>query len=310
MTASSLLQTQKKYYPRNLEKLAKIVKGKLTEEDKAILQRIMVIDWEVSHLDLAKPDDRIFAAHALSLGVPVFHGFGNFYALTCHPHIEVIRSVNAAKGRPLDQTASATTTKHFFDGLFNWDKLPSGFTKKQIRTMIDRFYDMGPFGFRGPAAENTLKHMTKEIDGKITLQVIAPGYHCLSNALLEVGLKKAGLTYFAATSPNISSNVTGVEEAAHYKIAGIKKDFGKIAPGFVMLGHTDETKIIEQYPNHDLMSTSIISFDTTIGDSPKVIIERHGSMSMEKMTGILQSLQIDYVIGEKAKKRLLHRTYS
>lgn len=297
-------------YPRDLLSLADIIKKKLTKEETEILNTVSNVDWEHEHLNLANSKDRFFAATALSLGVPVFHGFGNFYALTFHPHLEVMRSVNAAKGRPLDQIASVTTTKNYLAELFDWDQLPQGFTKKKILSLMDAFYTLGPFGFRGPAAKQVFSHLTKEIEGRKTIQVIAPGYHCLSNELLEEALALTHIPYFAATSPNISRNITGAEEPAHYKIAGIKKDFGNVAPGFVMVGHADEEEVIKNYPHHDVMSTSIISFDTPFGDQPKVIIERHGSLPMEEITALLDSFGIAWTIGLHAEKRLLKRVYS
>lgn len=296
-------------YPRDLATLAHFVKHTLTQEETDALEVIAKTNWEHDHLDLSNPQDRSFTAIALSLGVPVFHGFGNFYALTFHPHREVIRSVNAAKGRPIDQTASITTTKQYLPELFDWDLLPDGFTKLQMLQMMDAFYELGPFGFRGPAGKTVLPHVTKDIEGRRTIQVIAPGYYCLSNELLEEALARAHIPYFAATSPNISKNVTGSEEPAHYHIAGIKKDFGNVAPGFVMLGHADEEALLQKYPDHDLMSTSIISFDTPFADKQKVIIERHGSLPMARITAILDSFGIAWVIGEQAQKRLLKRVY-
>lgn len=299
-------------YPLSLIQLATVIKGSLTQEDELFIQKIKYIDWNKHHLNLSRSEDRHFAAHALALGIPVFHGFGNFYALTFYPHEEVIRSVNAAKGRPIDQLASITTTKEYLEKLFDFQKLPSGFTHKQIIAMIHAFFELGPFGFRGPAANSIERYLTKEIDGKKTIQVIAPGYHCLSNELLKEALHQAGLSYLAATSPNISRNVTGVEEPAHFRLKAIKKDFGGKEPGFVMVGHQSESKVKKMHPIHDPMSTSIISFDREYplqDGKPVVTIERHGSLALPRIVEILNKLGIGYVLGSSATQRLLMRKY-
>jgi len=308
---ASLLLTSK--YPLSLINLAARVRGSVTAADKDFIRDIEKITWSEKHLNLARLEDRRFAAHALSLGVPVFHGFGNFYALTFHPNIEVIRSVNVAKGRPLEQVASIMTTKEHLGELFDWQKLPQGFTREKILKMMDAFFEIGPFGFRGPAAKTVDSHLTKEIAGKRTIQVIAPGYHCPSNELLKEALHEAKIIYFAATSPNISRNITGAEEPAHYKLSGIKKDFKQKEPGFVMVSHQSEKMAAKMYPLHELMSTSIISFDRDYPlqeGLPVVTIERHGSLEMIKIIEILNSLNIGYVIGPNASKRLLKRKYS
>lgn len=299
-------------YPLTLNELATIVHGSLTKEDENFIEKIEKINWNKHHLNLSHQADIKFAAHALSLGIPVFHGFGNFYALTFYPHPEVIRSVNAAKGRPIDQVASITTTKEHLAELFNWGKLPPGFTRSQIITMMHAFFEMGPFGFRGPAAVSVDNHLTKEIDGKRTIQVIAPGYHCPSNQLLTEALKETGIRYFAATSPNISSHITGAEEPAHFRMKGIKRDFGNKKPGFIMVAHQSEREAHKRHPTHDRMSTSIISFDREYplqDGKPVVTIERHGSLGMPQITGVLDRLGIAYKLGSNAGQRLSMRKY-
>lgn len=299
-------------YPLKLSQLATTVRGNLTKEDELFVQQVKQINWNKHHLKLSRSEDIRFAAHALALGFPVFHGFGNFYALTFYPHKEVIRSVNAAKGRPLDQLASVTTIKKYLEELFDWDKLPQGFTCEQIMTMMHAFFEIGPFGFRGPAAKNIPEYLTKEINGQRTIQVIAPGYHCPSNELLTLALEEAGLSYFAATSPNISRNVTGVEEPAHFRIKGIKKDFGSKEPGFVMVAHKSESHAKKMHPIHDQMSTSIISFDGSASSrngKPTVTIERHGSLPLAKITAILDKLHIGHTLSVHASQRLALRKY-
>jgi hypothetical protein len=200
-------------YPLKPLVLAERVKGTLSEEEKRGVDEGGRINWRRTHLHLANPDDVAFAAEAIADGKAVVHAFGNFNALSFHPDIEVMKSVNAAKGRPLDQVASVTTTKTHISGLFDWDSLPEGFTREQVMRMINRFYDKGPFGFRGPAAEYIPSHLTTVVAGVRTVQVIAPGYHCTSNEFLEAALERCGKRYLGITSANVSSHETGKEES-------------------------------------------------------------------------------------------------
>ena len=73
----------------------------------------------------------------------------NCSALSFHPDIEAMKSVNAAKGRPLDQVASVATTRTHISGLFDWDSLPEGLTRGQVMRMIDRFLTKDHLVFGG-----------------------------------------------------------------------------------------------------------------------------------------------------------------
>jgi hypothetical protein len=198
-------------YPLKPLVLAERVRGMLSEEDKRRVDENGRKNWRRTHLHLANPDDVAFAAEATADGIGVVHACGNFNALSFHPDIEVMKSVNAAKGRPLGQVASVTTTKTHISGLFDLDSLPEGFTREQVMRMINRFYDKGPFGFRGPAAEYIPSHLTTVVAGVRTVQVIAPGYHCTSNEFLEAALERCGKRYLGITSANVSSHETGKE---------------------------------------------------------------------------------------------------
>jgi hypothetical protein len=180
-------------YPLKPLILAERVRGTLSEEDKRRIDENGKINWSRTHLHLANPSDVAFAAEAIADGKGIVHAFANFNAVSFHPDVEVMKSVNAAKGRPLDQVASVTTTRTHISGLFDWDNLPEGFAQEQVMRMINRFYDKGPFGFRGPSAERIPSHLTTVVDGVRTVQVIAPGYHCTSNEFLEAALTDLSL---------------------------------------------------------------------------------------------------------------------
>ena len=109
-------------------------------------------DWTQTTLDLADPADRELAAHATALGAALFYSFGNFCAIAAHPDRRSVVRVNLVKGRPENQVGSVTTTRDRFDALFDWSLLPDGLSREQVLALIDDFYELGPMGFRGPAA--------------------------------------------------------------------------------------------------------------------------------------------------------------
>jgi hypothetical protein len=298
-------------YPLKPLVLAERVKGTLSEEEKRGVDEGGRINWRRTHLHLANPDDVAFAAEAIADGKAVVHAFGNFNALSFHPDNEVMKSVNAAKGRPLDQVASVATTKTHISGLFDWDSLPEGFTREQVMRMINRFYDKGPFGFRGPAAEYIPSHLTTVVAGVRTVQVIAPGYHCTSNEFLEAALERCGKRYLGITSANVSSHETGKEEPAHFKIKGAKKELG--SRGFVMLAHGhgrsfDEWKARRKHRDYSPTSVSILGFyKQGVNGGPTVTIDRHGSLPGTRIFDELGELGVS-TVGSRPD-RIGQRTY-
>jgi hypothetical protein len=57
---------------------------------------------------------------------------------------------------------------------------------------MDDFYELGSMGVRGPAAHDIPGQLTSLDDELRTCQVIAPGYRCPSNALLDEVLALSG----------------------------------------------------------------------------------------------------------------------
>lgn len=313
-------------YPRKLDDLAKIINPELSFEDRRVLKQVADTDWTITHLDLST--DKDFAAHALALGAPVFHPFGNFMALTFHPDLESMRTVNVAKGREPEQVASLITTREHFAEVFDFSKLPEGLTEEKVMELMDSFYDhsksgvAGPFGFRGPAADHIPDHLTS-VDKKTgvrTVQIIAPGYSCESNELVRKALDKANegkekedhLAYFAVTSANISSHLTGRDEPAHYRIDGIQQDFGDREPGFVIVGHKRPRKIRKHYPHHEPNSTSIVDISRThVSENGQVSIflARHGSLADERISEVVSQKGLALIIDESARPSLPVREY-
>jgi hypothetical protein len=161
-------------------------------------------------------------------------------------------------------------------------------------------------GFRGPAVASVPDHLTS-LDGSIrTTQVIAPGYRCPSNGLLDDVLARCGDDFLFITSANVSSGLTGRVEPAHYDLAGMQEDFGD-REGIVLIGHRDEAAVRASYPLHLPMSTSILAFHKLASDAdggPALVLERHGSLGIDDAREIVERHGFALSIGEGAVERL------
>jgi tRNA A37 threonylcarbamoyladenosine synthetase subunit TsaC/SUA5/YrdC len=142
-------------------------------------------------LVLTDPADVQHAVDALANGGVVGHGFANGYAMTTRPDAEIVRRVNRMKGRPADQVGSITVPPEHIPELYDWTQLPPGLTRRSVLRVMDAFYDSGPFGFRGPAADHIPPHLTYLKGYVVTAQVMAPGYNCPSNDFLARALAVA-----------------------------------------------------------------------------------------------------------------------
>lgn len=289
----------------SVEEVALAVYGELTEDDRSTLRTIERIDWATTILDLADAADRAFAAHAVALGATLFYSFGNFCAVGAHPHHDSVRRVNIQKGRPVNQVGSVTTTRSRFETLFDWNLLPEGLTRAQVLALMDDFFDLGPIGFRGPAAPGMPAQVTSLDADVLTTQIISPGHQCPSNELLDEVLKLIGRDYLFVTSANVSSGVTGKVEPAHYDLAGIQADFHD-QDGIVLIGHRDEAAVRASYPKHLPMSTSILAFHKLGQDdgAPAIVMERHGSLDIADVREIVARHGFGLVLADAALTRL------
>ena len=263
--------------------------------------------------DLSRPADAERAAEAIARGAIVGHAFGNFYVITTRPDSDVVRGVNLMKGRPADQVGSVTTTRKLVPRLFDWSRLPDGLSRTTVDALVDRLFGIGPFGFRGPAAAHVPDHLTA-YDGDIrTTQVIAPGYICPSNALLQRAMELLDVEYLYITSANRSRHVTGAEdEPAHFTAAGLRSEFGH-EQNFVVVRHRDEAAARAVYPLHAPMSTTILAFHRLgtpdRNGRPRLIVERHGSLPVAVLTPIVAAFGFGLELGPKAANRLALRVY-
>ncbi len=255
-----------------------------------------------------------FAAHAVAANGVVTHGFANFYAIVARPDREVVVRINRMKGRPDTQVGSVTTTPVRIPRLFDWGQLPPGLTPHKVLSLMDQLLELGPFGFRGPAAPHLPDHLTSVEDGVRTTQVIAPGYSCYSNKLLARAMDLIGEDYLYVTSANRSRHVTGAaDEPAHYRGSDIKAEF-RGEDGFVVLRHPDEQAAQQRYPLFSPMSTTIIAFhklgSPTPAGRPRLLVERHGSLHVDDLRPFVERIGFGLELGPKAQTRLSERHYA
>jgi hypothetical protein len=254
------------------------------------------------------------AAWHLAEGGVVAHAFANLYAITTRADAETVCRVNEMKGRPSGQIGSITGPPAALWEAWDLDRLPDGISPRSLRTLVDTFFALGPFGFRGPAADWVPRHLTRPECGITTAQVIAPGYACPSNRFLGRARWACGESLLFITSANRSRPLAGADDSpAHWRADGLAAEFGN-EDGFVLLAHTDETAARARYPIHLPMSTTILGFHTVIqrpGDPrPHLILERHGSLAIADVRAVLAGLGFGLVIGPKAETRLQLRDYT
>jgi hypothetical protein len=318
----------------SLTELNEAIYGEVSPAHKWSIRNVEHTDWRNSFWNMESELLRTRAGQAIAAGVPGFVEFGNFKALIFNPHLESMRTVNKSKGREELQVASVVTTREHIESLFDWDKLQGGLNKSTVMKAIDTFYERsesnphkafaGPFGFRGPAAAHIPDHLTSidEATGLRTVQLIAAGYDCLSNDVIEKALKamkngnngEDAPNYLAITSANPSSHKTGKDEPAHYRREGIQEEFHKYPPGFFIMGHKNEqmeANVRDQYPNHEPNSTTILDFSRAVivDGRPSIHMARHGSLSDKHTGAVVSELGMNLIIDEKARPNLPLRQY-
>jgi hypothetical protein len=261
-------------------------------------------------LTVTNPADVRLAAHALGVGAVVGHAFGNFYVITTRSDAETVRRVNIMKGRPPGQVGSITTTPTRIPDVYDWSSLPPGLTRRAVLGVMDAFFGRGPFGFRGPAARHIPPHLSSPDAGRITAQIIAPGYACPSNDFLARAADASADDLLYITSANRSRHLTGADDSpAHWTADGLRAEFGH-EPDFLLLEHDDEEQARARYPRHLPMSTTILGFHSQAGTRTRhMILERHGSLHVDDVRAMLDRLGFGLTIGPKAQSRLSLRTY-
>jgi tRNA A37 threonylcarbamoyladenosine synthetase subunit TsaC/SUA5/YrdC len=264
---------------------------------------------------LGNAADEAAAAERLTAGALVGYGFGNIYALATRPDIESVRFANVLKGRPADQVGSVVTTPTRVPLVYDWSRIPPELSPRAVFGLMDALFSVGPFGFRGPAADTVPEHLSQHDSASSvrTTQVIAPGYLCPSHTFVASCLQRTGGDVLYITSANRSHHLTGAaEEPAHYRADDLASEFSG-EQGFLLLRHRDEARVQERYPLHAPMSTTLIGFHRTAGSDPegrvRLLVERHGSLPFEDARRLVRPLGIDLVLGPTAEKRLPQRRY-
>jgi hypothetical protein len=275
-----------------------------------LLTRMTATALQTSTLRLADRGDARFAASALAAKAIVGHGFANFYVITSRPDAATVRRVNVMKGRPPTQVGSITTTPARIPDVWDWSQLPAGLTRRRVLGVVDTFFGLGPFGFRGPAASHIPAHLTYPVAGVPTAQVIAPGYACPSNEFLARSLDAIDDDLLYITSANRSRHLTGADDSpAHWTAQGLRDEFGT---ELLMLEHDDEQAARDRYPEFLPMSTTILGFHR-LGPQehgrPTLILERHGSLHIDTVREHLDRLGLGLTVAHTARTRLQLRDY-
>lgn len=265
-------------------------------------------------LRLTRPADASYAARELATGAVVGHGFANFYVITTRGDADTVRRVNIMKGRPAGQVGSITTTPSRIPAVWDWSQLPAPLTRRRVLGVIDTFFGLGPFGFRGPAAAHIPPHLTSPDAGVATAQVIAPGYACPSNDFLARAIDANDDDLLYITSANRSRHLTGANDSpAHWRADGLRTEFGTDpTTGLLMLEHADEEAARRRYPRYLPMSTTILGFHrVTMGvdGRPALRLERHGSLPADVVREQLDRVGFGMTIAPGARTRLLLREY-
>jgi hypothetical protein len=264
-------------------------------------------------LFLGVADDEAAVADRLACGGLIGFGFGNFYALAGRPDVDAVRSANVMKGRPPDQVGSVVTTPICVPDAYDWSRLPAELTRDAVLNLMDVLFVLGPFGFRGPAADTIPDHLSQRDSGVRTTQVIAPGYGCPSNRFIGACLHRAGSRILFITSANRSHHVSAArEEPAHYRGDALAADFAS-GPELLLLRHRDEDAVRARHPMHAPMSTTLLAFHRTAGQDPhgrvRLIVERRGSLPVEEVERLVHPLGFCLVLGPGGGRRLSQRTY-
>ncbi|MCW2497605.1 hypothetical protein [Jatrophihabitans sp.] len=263
------------------------------------------------HLYVDDPKDARYAAELLRSGAPIAQAFGNFYAITARGDAASVGRINVMKGRPVDQVGSVTLPRSRQSTIFDWSALPDGLSREQLEAVFDAFFELGPFGFRGPASERVGDHLASLDGGVRTTQLIAPGYACPSTEFLEHAAAAAGDDLLYVTSANRSRHLTGADDTpAHWQAKALCAEFAS-AGSLVLLGHPDETAARQRYPRHLPMSTTILAFHRTERLNGRVCLslERHGSLHLDDVAVLLAQFDLGLVLGPRARSRLTLRTY-
>jgi tRNA A37 threonylcarbamoyladenosine synthetase subunit TsaC/SUA5/YrdC len=280
--------------------------------DVRLRNLVQRVDWSRAALTITEPLHLDLAARIMVLGGIACHPYANFYVFSARPSEAIVRYVNRIKGRPPQQAGSVVTTPRHIDELFDWTRLPAGLDPQRVRDLIAGLIELGPFGFRGPAASYLPHFLTADDRGVRTVQVVSQGTACPSNRLYARVIEAIPESYLYGTSANRSRQVTGAEdEPVHYRLGPLQADFGRTA-GFFMVGSADECAVRQAYPRHASMSTTLVSFHKlgpASGQQPHLVVERSGSLAVEDVRRVAAQVGLGPWLAPAAVRRLSQRDY-
>jgi hypothetical protein len=275
---------------------------RLSADDISALRAVERTDWRSAALRLGDTRDEELAARLVSLGAVASHGFGNIFAMTTHPGQDVVAYANQVNGRAKGYVNSITTTLRYIPELFDWSLVPPPLNAMLVMDLIDALFEMGPFGFVGPAAGHIPAHLST-LDGDIrTTQIIGAGYRCRSNVFLERCIQGIDDNFLCVT----------LDEPPHYRLAGVQAAVGG-RPGCFVLADTEQERVRSQYPAYLPMAPTVIGFQRVLHGSdgrPVLRIERHGSLHVDDLRPILDSHGFGLELGPDARQRVRVRDYS
>ncbi|MET9951535.1 hypothetical protein ABZ135_08285 [Streptomyces sp. NPDC006339] len=226
------------------------------------------------------------AAEDLDAGCAVVHGFAGLYALTARADPEVVarvRRMTGDPGGPYGPAGGVTTVPSALTGLFDWTRLPAELPRRQVWSLMEELYELGPIGLLGPAADRLPAHVTCERDGVTAVQAVSPGRHCPSNDFLSAALDRTGAEFLFTTSANRAG------ELPHWRADAVARDLGH-EPGVRVLAHADDDAARRRYPHHAPVAVSVVSFHRGAGYGraglPALTLERQGSLSAEHLRSV------------------------
>jgi hypothetical protein len=251
------------------------------------------------------------AADALAAGTVVGHGFANIYMISAGADAATVRRVNTMVGRPTSQVGSISTTRSRIAEMWDWDRIPAPLNRRRVLGVMDAFFGLGPFGFRGPAAAHIPAHLSFVEAGIRATEVVAPGYACPSNEFLEHALEATQDKHLHITSATRSRQVSAADDSpAHWKARALRAEFGD---QLLMLEHEDEQATRRRYLGYQPMSTTVLAFHRLgipQAGRPTLVLERHGSLHVHQVRQQLDELGFGLTLAPSARNRLLLRDYA
>lgn len=231
------------------------------------------------------------SAALIAAGAVAVQPFGNIYALVARSDGQSLRRLNARAGRHPGCPGSVVTVWRHIPTVFDWSALPDGLESETVMEIIDTLLAQGPFGFRGPASQRMPAHLTSVAAGVRTARLIAPGYRCASNRLIEATLAVTGDRLLAVAATCAHAGAGAPDAAPHWRADTIAVAFAD-APGMVLVRHPDEAATEGAHPQAAAAATVLGFHRLGRPDAqgrPTLLLERQGSYPVEALRKTLDA---------------------